>query len=1131
MCQLMFAAFPLHANQIDTTIIADGGPGPYVLGNSFIDTSSITITFLRNAGNGRNPISDTIDRPVPEYMFVNNINALMFSEPIERGTKMVVRFTVLHTGFPRIYSLFEKRYAAANDTLVMVRDSLLRVPQNRFSEENLTLSGYKSINVSMGTMGNVNLEQSLDVTLSGEIAPHTTLAGHLTDQGTSLEGTREISDLDRIYVELVNPRYTCSVGDQYMYWPVSNGLVQGQKKLKGLSFGYNPNLFGTIGTVKVFGAVSAGSFTIQNIKGKGGMQGPYYCTGNGEKAFIMPLRGTVSVSVNGQKLTEGVQQDYTVDYDAGTITFMPKILIKEDDLIKFEYEYKLYDYQRTLVGAHVNEALRDSSVTVDGGLWYESDDKNRPIDLILSPEDIDRMSHANDTVAPMHSSAREVDPKEVAWQTDVYPLYKKDNNGKWAFVKFNKDSANNNAGYFTVWFAEKGSNQGDYSLDQNLMAQYPKLGKIYSYVGAGNGTASDSTPIPLPQSNAIGEIKTRISPQKWVSAQIDLAGMEHDQNLFSTIGDHRNSGFASDVSFLLGIKNPEKRSLWVSGKNFYVTPKYTREAIDVSEANQRWDDTTSNMRGGLRHSWETQGGLTIVPGLTTEASYGQFRHDNILVTDRIDFDAVFSRQQSLSLRYNGSLFRHLASQDNTRRDDLIFDKKLGRSDLVFNVGDEWRSYETGGNRGDEKSGVAVSFAPLGLKESVSLMLHKKGSDGIVTASDTGRTVVWEQSFNRSINRYWNVDATAKYMDLDVYNLVRQSTFLAAAQSDVSLVEKGFSSHQDYRVTIEQGSSFETVGIYTQPGQGNAVWSDSLGKYVLKPNGDYVLTQKEVYDSTSQQRQRKTRLCVNWSYWPQKKTLSGLFRDLSWYGALLCEENISLDYNQPASSWIPGYRSVFSNEKLQDPSIVLSDCSYRQNIDWTPDSMKGLHGRVFVEPDVKKQSTYSETGVSWGGSIDKSVDPWFYSVEGTVFNAWWSNVSTSYDLADRYGVATEKYNIFHPLTVYLKETAGWAGKTGSDASDGDKGWYYRAVPGLQWQISNSGSAEASYTYSYVGLENIVDPRLAQGFSPGLTHSFDVSAHIGFNTHFSFDLTYHGEIGKTYFNANGLHVLSMQMKAYL
>jgi len=82
----------------------------------------------------------------------------------------------------------------------------------------------------------MNLEQALDVTLSGDVAPHTTLSGHLTDQGTNIEGTRELSDFDRIYVALDNARYSIVVGDQYAYWPVAAGIFSGdQKKLTGIS--------------------------------------------------------------------------------------------------------------------------------------------------------------------------------------------------------------------------------------------------------------------------------------------------------------------------------------------------------------------------------------------------------------------------------------------------------------------------------------------------------------------------------------------------------------------------------------------------------------------------------------------------------------------------------------------------------------------------------------------------------------------------------------------------------------------------------------------------------------------------------------------------------------------------------
>jgi hypothetical protein len=202
---------------LDTNIVGDGGPGPYPLGRYFIDTSTIGVTLSGPAIKDSAGHTAAESLYVPSYTFVDEANALLFSEPIQKGGVLRVHCTTRDFGMPRLYSLFEKRFAGLHDTVVLVRDSLFRARVEEFAEGNITLSGYKSVNVSVGTAGNMNLEQALDVSLSGDLAPHTTLSGHLTDQGTNIEGTRELSDFDRIYVALDNPRYSIVVGDQYAY--------------------------------------------------------------------------------------------------------------------------------------------------------------------------------------------------------------------------------------------------------------------------------------------------------------------------------------------------------------------------------------------------------------------------------------------------------------------------------------------------------------------------------------------------------------------------------------------------------------------------------------------------------------------------------------------------------------------------------------------------------------------------------------------------------------------------------------------------------------------------------------------------------------------------------------------------
>jgi hypothetical protein len=1127
----------------DTVIVSDGGPGPYPLGGYFIDTATIRITFLGALATDSS-LGVQRDLPyAPSYTFIDEANALLFSEPLEKGAKLRVRFTSVDFGMPRMYSLFEKRFAGLKDTLTLTHDSLFLKRTNEFAEDNITLSGYKSINVSVGSVGSMNLEQALDVSLAGDIAPQTTLSGHLTDQGTNIEGTRELSDFERIYVALENPRYNLVVGDQYVLWPVLGGILSGQKKLKGVSGklmgGDAPEKKGFAGiagsrwSVQGFGAICGGKFTVQTIKGKSGLQGPYYLSGSGEQGFIMPLRGTVSLTLNGKKCAEGDGAEFTVDYDLGSITFTPKTLVRDDDIMRVEYEYRLFDFQRTLVGANVSAFLPDSTVKVEGGVWYEADDKNRPIENAMSEDDKARMEQSGDS-PPLHPSGREVLPVDVPSETQQRPLYVRDSLGHYIFRAYDPNKPGSNQGFFAVWFRESGAKTGAYTLDRDSTYAHPELhAKIYKYVGEGRGDATDSTAIPLPQAATHGEIRIGLAPLSWLSAGIDLAGMDLDKNVASKKDDKDNKGSATDARLTIGKKTIEERSFWLSGNHLYVTPAFTREVMKTWESDQAWDDTSANIRTGLRQAWQSSAGATIFPGASAEVSYGQFLHDNKLATDRIGGSAQALIFKKYSLEYHGDLFRHVWGDGKTRRDAVRGAFKLFSADCELTARDEWRTYPESGNRGGAGAGATVSSEFLSLRESLFYQLYRKGSGGLFGALDTGRSITWDQSFSRSLTKAWHVEATTRYLFLDLFRVRQLSTMLVTAQSDVSLPDNGISSHQEYRVNIEKASTYVQSPVYAQAGRGNYVWSDSLREYVPKEHGDYFMQQHEVYDSAGEGRVRKTRLVLNWSFAPVKKrALRRVLSDLSWYGSLMSEEHLSLDASQPAGSWIPGYVSLITNQGLSDSTLRLADLSYRQNVEWSPDSFKGYMARLFAEPFAKKIRDYHETGIEWGGAFERSVEPWLIGLDATLLSVWRNESSgaTAYEITDRRVLATEKFNVVRPLALYVKETVGWASQTSPETA-ANQGWYYRIVPGVEWRIFDKGDLEVSYTYSFVGINGIQDPRIAQGFSSGVSHNIDASGHADFASHFSLDLSYHGEIGKNYYNATGLHVLSMQVKAYL
>ena len=246
-------------------------------------------------------------------------------------------------GIPKIFSLYSKTFALESDTGIFAFDSAKNalLPKSASPEQKLAVSGYKSVAVSVGSFGQVNLEQGLDIKIGGDIRPQTSLSAHLSDQGSSLDGeTREISDFDMIYIGLDDPMYRAVAGDQYISWPFK-GIISGQKKIKGLSAEYGKKNDGSF-TFGAFGALSGGVVTTKPNRDKPVCRGRL-STGKGESDFIQPVSGTVKVRINGHELEEGNYKDFVVDYGLGTITFTPKNLIKDEDLIRIEYEYKQFD--------------------------------------------------------------------------------------------------------------------------------------------------------------------------------------------------------------------------------------------------------------------------------------------------------------------------------------------------------------------------------------------------------------------------------------------------------------------------------------------------------------------------------------------------------------------------------------------------------------------------------------------------------------------------------------------------------------------------------------------------------------------------------------------------------------------
>ena len=91
-----------------------------------------------------------------------------------------------------------------------------RSPSVAAAGTDLTLTGNKTIAVDFGSSQDAFLRQSLDLAVSGTLAPGVELTGALSDRNTPLGAagaTQDLQSLDRVLIELKAPRGSAALGD------------------------------------------------------------------------------------------------------------------------------------------------------------------------------------------------------------------------------------------------------------------------------------------------------------------------------------------------------------------------------------------------------------------------------------------------------------------------------------------------------------------------------------------------------------------------------------------------------------------------------------------------------------------------------------------------------------------------------------------------------------------------------------------------------------------------------------------------------------------------------------------------------------------------------------------------------
>ena len=352
------------------------------------------------------------------------------------------------------------------------------------------------------------LTGGFQIQLNGEIAKNTFVNGVLTDKNIPFESggyTRELDELDKVYINISHPYYKLNFGD-IMFKNIIGDKISIDRKLVGVKSDIRIGDFDS----KAVYATSQGEYHRIEIKGIDGVQGPYRLESKNGNKDITILSGTEEVWLDGKILTRGHNFDYTIDYTLAEIFFTARNLIHSDSDLLIKYQYTDLGYKKNFFGGSINKTLNDNGF-IEFGVFKENDNvyigdsTNSEIQNIFTKED------------------KNIINVSTAIINDIGNYILKDN----IFI-YCADSCSRDDTLYSVSF--------EFDSDGNYKKMISNKDRIYfEYVN--NVLKNDATDyyspyrkLNAPNTHNYGYIKNKYNFNNFLEIESDIAGSEFNRN-------------------------------------------------------------------------------------------------------------------------------------------------------------------------------------------------------------------------------------------------------------------------------------------------------------------------------------------------------------------------------------------------------------------------------------------------------------------------------------------------------------------------------------------------------------------------------------------------------------------------
>ncbi|MDR0229049.1 MAG: hypothetical protein LBI72_08310 [Flavobacteriaceae bacterium] len=766
--------------------------------------------------------------PPTDYTVDFNTRKVFFTTPQPQNT-VEVTYLELPSFLTQAYSYYPISSVVSNEAGETI---LKHEPVNRVAFtplDGLNTMGSLSRGLTMGTNQSAVTSSNLDLQITGKLSDRVSIRASIQDNNLPLQYggySQKINEFDQIFMELFTDSWYIRAGDIFLENRKSR-FLNFNKKVQGLStkITYGDDERST--TIEAAAGLARGQYARSAFQGIEGNQGPYKLKGNKGELYILVIAGSEKVYINGLLLKRGEENDYVIDYNSGEIRFTPLHPITSEMRISIEYQYTDRTYTRYT--AYGNIQHQTEKWSIGGNIFTESDLKNQPLQQNLTTEQITILQQAgndpNKMIAP--SAYRDA-------YTDNKILYKKIEipEGGHYFV-FSKNPEDD---LYNVTYSFVGKNKGDY-----LLKSTNAIGKIYEYIapinGVSQGSYSPTTKLIAPVANTIATLNGQYRPTEKTNITAEIALNKHDENLFSTVDEEQNKGWATAIKFKQRLWTGNKVT-WDSFGDFQFIHQNFKaiENLFSIEFDRDWNvyytkGNQSLVQAGLQATLLDKGSMTYsIENLQYGADFKGNRHrlygtyNNKTWSLHTQNSVMHSEAEQLKTTFNRS---NTEAKYNFAKNwvGVVFDfedrqEKDKLTQLLSKLSNRNTTYKTFVGRGDSL-GIYGEFGYIHrINDSIK--------EGVLTKTSIANTLYFKSQLIKNKTTDLTVFINHRTLTFTDANLPKESALnTRIAYNDQFL--KGFIlSNTLYETSAGNIAQQEFTYLEVEPGRGQYMWVDYNG---------------------------------------------------------------------------------------------------------------------------------------------------------------------------------------------------------------------------------------------------------------------------------------------------------------